>query len=242
MNHLTNQRFAEWATQPSAGGLGDPAGRIWFCGIEPGSYEGDFEALARAVDNGAQPLEAYGWDTNLRHRFGLWQAKLLTAIADRPDGAHRTACRDVRLLKLNLYPVALPDSRDHRWKERDFASVTGLPTKALYRAWCEAVRFPVLAHLVADHRPRLIVASGLTYVERFISAFGGVTGVSRWREIELDDGARFYSIDLAGGATNLAVIPFYGKPGALNTDDRVTEMGKRIHREAGIEDAGWLGE
>ena len=248
MINLTNDKFADWATQPSAGGLGDPAGKIWFCGIEPGSARsvhggaaGDFERLRKAVAGGAQPLRPYDWDSNLRHRFGLWQAKLLTAIADKPRGSHKSACRGVPLLKLNLYPVSLRDSRDHRWSEHDFASTTGLPTKALYRAWCEAVRFPALARLVAEHRPRLIVGSGLSFVERFVAAFGGVTGVSRWREVQLGDGLRFYAIDLAGGSTHLAVIPFYGKPGALNSDDVVLSIGNRIRQEAGIIDAGWLG-
>lgn len=245
---LTNGKFADWAVQPSAGGFGDPAGSIWFCGIEPGSArsvnkgaEGDFERLKRAVAGGAEPLRPYDWDVNLRHRFGLWQAKLLTAIADKPQDSHRTACRNVRLLKLNLYPVALADSRDHRWSEREFASVTGLPTKALYRAWCEGVRFPMLARLVAEHRPRLIVGSGLSFVERFVAAFGGATGVSRWRGVQFEAGLRFYAIDLAGGATHLAVIPFYGKPGALNSDDMVLRMGHRLRQEAGITDAAWLG-
>ena len=245
---VTNGKFADWAVQPSAGGLGDPAGRVWLCGIEPGSARGvhdgavgDFDRLRKAVANGAQALRPYDWNANLSHRFGLWQAKLLTAIADKPGGTHKTACREVRLLKLNLYPVSLPDTRDHRWAEHDFAVLTGLPTKALYRAWCEAERFPVLARLVAEHRPRLIVCSGLSLVERFIAAFAGTGGVSRWREVTLDQGIRFYAIDLAGGSTHLAVIPFYGKPGALNTDDMVLRMGHRIRQEAGIIEPAWLG-
>lgn len=245
---LTNGKFAEWAAQPSSGGLGDPAGRVWFCGIEPGSARGvhggapgDFERLRRAVAGGAQALRPYDWDANLRHRFGLWQAKLLTAIADKPRGSHKTACRTVPLLKLNLYPVSFPDSRDHRWTEFDFANTTGIPTKALYRAWCEAVRFPVLAHLVVEHRPRLIVGSGLSFVERFVAAFAGATGVSRWREVQLWGDLRYYAIDLAGGATHLAVLPFYGKPGALNSDDAVVRIGHRLREEAGITDPAWLG-
>jgi hypothetical protein len=245
---LTNGKFADWAVQPSSGGSGDPSANVWFCGIEPGSARtvhqgavGDFGRLRDAIAGGAQPRRPYNWDENLRHRFGLWQSKLLTAIADRPQGSHRTACRDVPLMKLNLYPVSFPDSRDHRWSEHDFAGTTGIPTKALYRAWCEAVRFPVLARFVAEHRPRLIVGSGLTFVERFIAAFGGATGVSRWREVQLEDGVRYYAIDLAGSSTHLAVIPFYGRPGALNSDDLVLRIGHRIRQEAGLLDAAWLG-
>lgn len=237
MTEMTvNENFAKWATSYSGcdgGDIGSPARpAIWFCGIEWGGGR-DAGHLAKEITRDvSQPPPGYPhWEHNLAYRFHQQASKLLAAIAGHPVANTRhflqqaqPFCQNSGYFKLNLFPVAFKDTNHARW-QADYAAVTGLASKQDYLDWCRQHRLAALRARAAEHRPRLIVCVGKTFVQDFKRAFLDNHEVFMQRKpiagLEL-----LYKRNAEGAL--VVVLPFMINRNGLTRNDSIQQFGDQI--------------
>lgn len=226
--------FSRWAMGYSGCDGGNLGGSIWFCGIEYGGNEAEDKFQFADV---SVPLDISDAE---RRKFFVYQynikiAKLYSAIIGAEVSTYlQTALRD-RLFakesccfKMNLYPISFHHDSDDLWQKWLYRK-TGLPTKSIYRAWCQIHRFPKIRKWITQYSPKLIVATGITYKNEFIMAFDDVETIYRNKaKPEPLSGREFVSLEINEDKTILAIIPFLGGRYGLNSDIHLQEFGKRI--------------
>jgi len=234
-------KIKEWASSLSGCDGGNIKADTWLCGIEwgGGSVEGYYETqLRQEIEKGAGPvnLKSFDWNDSLTYKYGLSFAKLYTAIngEEVEDYAKVTELTGCELFKLNLYPIAF-DSTDHDlWHKNKLDEITGFKSKLIFNTWCLFNRFPAFAKLRKEHKPKLIIGTGVDYLRDFLMFFGAAECVSNLHsgKIEADSEANkydrtFYWVHLDGG-TLLVVIPFFSGRYGLNSNVLLQKMGERI--------------
>jgi hypothetical protein len=226
--------FGEWAVGYSGCDGGNLKGEVWVCGIEYGG--GVVESDLRFDPM----LEPWCWpeesiDEALSYQYNRKLAKLYAAIKGEPVGMcmdvakrDRIFQKDGPMFKLNLYPIAFKNASDELWEEWIYKK-TGLPTKSLYRAWCQIHRFKAIRSWVAEYSPKLIIGTGRGYLSDFVLAFGGLEclydGTGRTEKIGDRD---LFIRSVNGGRTQLAVTPFLGNRHGLSSDAQLEDFGKAI--------------
>jgi hypothetical protein len=160
--------FREWGVSEYAGcDGGDPLAKTWVLGFEHGesAAEGDGQAVG---DDG------YPISRQRTYRYNRQVFKLLTAIegGDVKDW-HSFAEREQPFVrgssdyfKGNLYPYPCHD--DVAWSDAA-QSATGFASKERYRAWCRNHRFPAVEQWIARAAPDLVIATGITRRDEFLS-------------------------------------------------------------------------
>lgn len=249
-----NSNFANWANSLTGCDGGDIINSdIWVCGIEWGwgkdksQTQTDYEARLRKYysEELSKEMEEIGEHKNdeydilgeTGYQFGQKFSKLYAVIRGHELADHlEVARRSLRteIYKMNLYPIAFPDTKQDYWSKYGLSNVTGIETRELYLAWCRVHRFPCFANSVKNYRPKLIIGTGTSYTADFILAFGGELGLTNLeRETVMPDSSRngrareiyFASI---GETTTLVVTPFFGGYYGLNSDHLIREVGKKI--------------
>jgi len=249
-----NQDFAKWACSLSGCDGGDlDNSEIWISGIEWGygklksdTTEEHEQKLKSYYDNDLvkdftsdEPLyeKTYDIGGQTDYQFGRTFAKLYAAIHGHKVSDYERYVAETNgteVFKLNLYPIAFPETADSYWRQYGLHSITGLETKSLYRTWCSLQRFPVFAELVRERKPKLIIGAGKTYLNEFALAFGGERGISDFGRIEIepDSGRNGRARELFWGRigehSTLVVTPFCGRQQNLNSDYLVEQFGKEI--------------
>ena len=138
--------------------------------------------------------------------------------------------------KLNLFPIAFHGDREELWEHWLFEK-TGFATKSLYRAWCQAHRFPVFRSWVETYRPRVIIGTSRSYETEFAMAFGGA-GERLFanmkllkhgdHRVDLGEGRTMSWVALDEGQTLLVVTPFLGGRWGLHSDALMKRTGEKI--------------
>lgn len=228
--------FERWATGYSGLDGGNPRGPIWFCGIEWGGKEnkdgfvfGDAETLNSIS---ADKLQKF-----LRHKYSQSMVKLYAALMGEElknckeiANRKKVFAEDSDLFKLNLYPLSFPAEDDNFWEEWHFEK-TGLPTKSLYRAWCQVHRFAKFTEWARHYAPKLIIGTGLSHDKDFVMAFGGVSkffkSVSAMNTEAVSNKSLKW-LPINDGKTILAIAPFLGGWHGLNSDMQLGAFGQRI--------------
>lgn len=246
-----NKDFEEWACSLSGCDGGNLAADIWFCGIEYGSAsanEGEYyKNLKEEIEKGkSSPETSYDWKLSLKYSYGRTLAKLYRAIK---GGDPRIGygdyisdnCNGSEIFALNLYPIAFDSTSVEHWKANDLDKLIGFNEKHLYQTWCMLNRFPGIAKIREDRKPKLIVCAGVSYLREFLLCFGG-WDKNHWIESadlepkEKDTNPyirKYYWIKLSGGTT-LVVVPFFSGRYGLNSDYLIGEMGGKLRELAGI--------
>ncbi len=223
--------FKKWACSYSGCDGGNPDGKIWFCGIEPGGkFDFDLKDVSQPPERPKKFFKSSPYNQNT--------AKLYAAIVKKNLEGYRKLdvfTRDSNSFKLNLYPINLPGDRDDFWKKPHFEK-TGIPTKEIYRAWCQENRFPQIRNWMKQHSPKLIVATGSSYQLDFLLAFGGIEFI--YKELppvklsEEHENISLYFLSVNDGKTLLAITPFLGGRYGLNSYEKIRRAGEKIQEEA----------
>lgn len=240
MTFEATQDFANWATGFAGCDGGNKLGSIWLCGIEWGAKKTDQD-----VDYSSEfskdvrfPPEGFTKKSDNDYGFNRRFLKLLAAMQSDPTKDHLYLYnsepipfhKDSDLFKINVYPIAFNRDSDELWGERLWRA-TGLPTKSLYRAWCQKYRFPVMKSWIEKYSPKLIIATGWTYRSDYKLAFGGIEAIYGNATTNIDivlDDKKLEFLEINGGKTILAIIPFLGGTNGLNSDKRIGAYGRAL--------------
>lgn len=238
--------FKKWACSLSGCDGGNIDADTWLCGIEwgGGSEEYYSKELPEEIKNGTYKPEQnhYDWKDSITGRspFGRSFAKLYSAIdgenvenyskfvSQKWDGSE--------IFKLNLYPIAFDSTDTVLWHKYKLKEITGFDEKHLFQTWCFINRFPYFSKLRKEKRPKLIVCTGVSYLQDFFICFGGNSKNSAMMQYEdiqpspdskVQNKRRFYWIRL-DNHTTLVVIPFFSGSYGLNSDFLLQTIGDRI--------------
>lgn len=247
-NALTaTKAFEKWATGFSGCDGGNLDGDYWFCGIEwSGNYTEE-----ELVDDFAKDYSMPGnWGKSeqefnqiLAAQYNRKILKLYSSIIGRDVEKYRHLLNEDEMpfsktsktLKLNLYPLAFNQDQDEGWRTQHWLyERTGLASKSLYRAWCQAHRFPIFRSAVEKHRPKVIVGTSRSYRDEYAMAFAGeghtfIEATRQLRENEeviLDRKINWTMLD--EGRTLLVVTPFLGGRWGLTSDEQLRQTGELI--------------
>jgi hypothetical protein len=234
MEIRSNPEFEEWATGYSGCDGGNLKGPIWFCGIEFGGGHTKESLVFSNVSNPPSiPFEKL--NKQLRFQYNQKVAKLYTAVSQEPLTTWRDVAKATQLFgsnsgifKMNLYPIAFHRDSDELWESWLFER-TGLPTKSIYRAWCQLYRFPQIKKWMEYGNPRLIIGTGLSYTDHFNFAFSGNDAAYQpFENEEKIETCRLLWRLINSGTTVLAVVPFLGGASGLKSDVQLTAIGQRL--------------
>jgi hypothetical protein len=239
--------FKEWACSLSGCDGGNPDAQTWVCGIEwggGGKDDGPYykNQLPEEIKKGRVSLshDQYGWADSIRYPYGRSVAKLYASITDHKVEEYRTLVADKwngsELFTLNLYPIAFNSTDSTLWSKCGLDKTTVFGEKHLFQMWCILNRFPEYAKLRREKRPKLIIGTGVGYLQDFFLCFGGDKNDSE--RITFGDikptlatsrpnPRRYYWVKL-NGETLLVVIPFFTGSYGLNSNFLLQEMGERI--------------
>lgn len=223
---------------------GNPDADLWICGIEHG---GALEDLGTKLQPEPHPG---AWTPEFRADhpdFYRWQyhqkvAKLLIALeallsgddanpdlsphAYRPYMAEKLYVEGGRNFKLNLFPLASPYVRSDAWAQA-YRSHPYLEDKSTYYQRCREKRFPFFRQIRAQHAPKVIIGTGVTFKDAFASAFGFDGQPDEFVLSTSDPVARRCFRYQEEGAA-LYVTPFLGGPHGLNSNALITELARVI--------------
>lgn len=238
--------FKEWACSLSGCDGGNIDADTWLCGIEWGGGSKDKEyypeKLPKQIKNGAYQPEQnhYDWKDSITYPYGRSFAKLYSAITgDKVENYLELVSKKwngSEIFKLNLYPIAFDSTDTLLWHKYKLKEITGFDEKHLFQTWCFINRFPYLSKLREEKRPKLIVCTGVGYLQDFFICFGGNSensAMMQYEDIEpsldskVQNKRRFYWVRL-DSHTTLVVIPFFSGPYGLNSDLLLQTIGDRI--------------
>ena len=224
---------------------GNPAAAVWICGIEHG---GDSD---KDIADLSPELEPGYWTEKFKNdtpKFSTWPyhqwvAKLMVALRRHEQGLQlevnldgwREYLRDELYaltgdtFKLNLFPLQSPRVNDHKWRDA-YGARLGLTRKSEYLELCRGARFSFLRNLRGRHKPRIIVGTGKTCRDDFVSAFGFHGIIPEVVQLHADGATRENFIYRDDGTT-LIVCPFFGGRFGLGRNALIWELAKQIHDE-----------
>ena len=230
--------FTKWATAYSGcdgGDVGSAEFRsIWFCGIEwGGGHSANVDVLNTmfSEDHSSPPPGYDLWTENLAYIFN-WQAmKLLAVIEGRQVSDYKKFAEDVQpftigsggYFKMNLYPLAFRNTSHEHWAG-EFSKSTGFIDKSAYLSWIKAKRFPVIRSWVQSHAPKIVICTGITYLDDFRAAFGDAD--TDFTTESIDDRLLVHGKKCRG--TLIVVIPFRVNRNGLTKNVTIQKFGERI--------------
>jgi len=240
------ENLREWACSLSGCDGGNVKADTWLCGIEWGggsNNDGIYytDELPNEISNGAVTLQSikFDWKDSLTYTYGRSFAKLWTVIND--DNGKAENYRDVssldgsQLFKLNLYPIAF-DSTDHDlWHKYNLDKITGFENKYLFNTWCFFNRFSAYSKLREEHKPKLIICTGVDYLRDFLMCFVGNENIDQLNvgsvegKSEKNKYIRKYYWVKANG-TLIVIIPFFSGRYGLNSDFLLEQVGQAIKK------------
>ncbi|CAB3795477.1 hypothetical protein LMG28614_04183 [Paraburkholderia ultramafica] len=227
--------------------------KLWLCGIEHGKDCATLEDVTPEHEHDAWSIERRVKEAAGKHRsWPLWEkvAKIVVGIrrnvleeaGTNPGNLTWQHYRDNYLygqdsyeFKLNLFPLASPQVNSRNWESTHQAQPE-LSDKEQYRNLCRnGGRFEFMRELRKTHHPKVIIATGTTSLEDFVSAFGFEGCPHEEIVIGNRDNERrlFVYVDRnAGGSeTRLVVTPFLSyRRYCLNTDALLEALASCVAR------------
>jgi transcriptional activator of eps genes len=222
-------------------------------GIEHGS---DAEALCTVTPE----CEPGAWTTERRtehsaqyRRWPYWRnvAKVVVGIqqASMRDDKLPVPALDWRIyrdrylysregweFKLNLFPLPTAHVSSEDWMKA-YGAHPALADKERYRSLCrERGRFDFMRQLRLQHRPKVILATGVGSRNDFVDAFG--LGEIEAQEVFIGVGKSLRRLFIYeqqypdGSHTALVVTPFLGSPNGINSTALLNELASYV--------ASWL--
>jgi len=226
--------------------------KLWLCGIEHGEGCAALEDVTPEHKPGAWSAERRGKANGEHRSWPLWEkvAKLVVGIRrnvleearTNPGNLTWEHYRDDFLygqdgyeFKLNLFPLASPQVNSRNWASAHDVQPE-LRDKEQYRNLCRnGGRFEFMRELRNTHHPKVIIATGKTSLEDFVSAFGfegcpheEIVIGNRGNERRL---SVYVARDADGLETRLVVTPFLSyRRYCLNTDELLEALASCVAR------------
>ncbi len=219
---------------------GNRKANIWICGIE---YGGGFDDIKELITKeSSKRIEDRFWDNEFRERhpnYSAWPyhqkvAKFMLAVSQSHDELRisvenykdymreKLYTENGDSFKLNLFPFSSPSVSDPRWKENYQTICTN---RDEYYDRCRRKRFTKFSNLRKEHRPKVIIGTGITHNNYFLEAFGFRQDheYKMW-ELSHNRRCRIYEDDLGV----LVVSPFFGGRYGMNRDGLLIELAKQV--------------
>ena len=217
------------------GDLGTPENpSIWLLGIEPGWSIADAAAEAQNTPQRDAEHERYSVELQLGWPYNVKAFKLLAGIAGQATSdylAFATAARPFErgctgYLKANLFSE--PFNNIAEW-DQAATELTGFASKPEYQDWLRQERFAVLREMIAKHRPKVVIGTGLTYLHDFMN-ITGTTQEPEAQRFEVNGHSKRMHISTSG-TVPLAVLPhFTGGSHGLNSEESVRIAAEAIRK------------
>ncbi|NVK25957.1 MAG: hypothetical protein HWE10_13605 [Gammaproteobacteria bacterium] len=203
-------KINEWlASYSGCDGGNIQSSELWLSGIEWGYEKKDgqtqdeqYESVikyhktdtARDIEKGfTEPYSnKFAMHENINGTFGRNTAKLITAIMGQPVSEYVETSKemgDSKIFKVNLYPAAMPATHGKYWRACGLHDVTGFETKGEYKQACKDIRFPFFREQIKQYTPKLILTTGVSYLDDFRKCF-----------TELESSGEFESIEIKGNS------------------------------------------
>lgn len=228
----TNE-FVSWAMGFAGCDGGNLAGNVWCCGIEYGGDPDEHDLEFSDVSTPSVVTDAQ-LTAILRYQYNIKLAKFLCTLLGKEIAAYSEVAHEEGFFsghsdffRMNLYPISFASSSDESWPWWLY-HLTGLPTKSIYRAWCQQHRFRWVRALVRKHSPRLIIGTGKSFDTDFVLAFDNIEGLyDPWcSEILGERELKWKRIN--DDRTILAITPFLGGRYGLSSDVLIARFGSRL--------------
>jgi len=225
-------RFLETCEGGDAGTPDNPS--IWVVGIEPGWTIADAVADAKADPELDAERERYSIELQLQWPYNVKAFKLLAGIAGRSTKDHKAFAEEARpfekgsvgYFKANLFPE--PFNNVGEW-DAEATELTGFGSKPEYQDWLRDARFAVLREMIAKHRPKLLIGTGLTHLHDFMN-ITGTTQESEAIRFEVNGHSKRMHISTSG-VVPMAVVPhFTGGSHGLNSEESVRIAADKIRQ------------
>jgi hypothetical protein len=238
-----NENYKKWACSLSGCNGGNIKADTWICGIEWGGGYTDYQKdLTVDINQGKidNPSDKYDWNVQNTYTYGRSFAKLYTAIHNVSDDYNIENYQNYienlegnEVFKLNLYPVSFKDTNYKLWHQHNLDEITGFKNKYLYQLWFFFNRFPKFAELRKEHKPKLIICTGVDYLVDFLMCFGATENIDNIQVGTIKGNSdknkyerTYYHIKI--DKTLLVVVPFFSGSYGLNSYYLLNEMGKAI--------------
>jgi len=257
LNNKLNGKFKEWACSFSGCDAGNIQSPIWISGIEWGfgkkRTESDqeyadklkkyySEELPEEISKGFYEGRYKNYEMGneaLTYQYGQKVAKLYTAIQGKDISESIEIAKSSKgseIFRMNLYPISFPNEGDELWDKYGLEGITGLQSKQIYRTWCFLHRFPWIAEQVKQHKPKLLIGTGIGYLTDFIVSFGG-SNLAEFinKETIIGDPAnpktstRTMYWTKINEQTTIVITPFFGGVYGLNSDALLRAFGNKIN-------------
>lgn len=232
------------------GDIGAPESpSIWFCGIEWGgghkNDKGEFfnkdELLKMFSESRETPplgfkdwvdrkgVSRSAWEENVAYIFNWRAMKLLSALNGGDVGAYKAFAESTKpfiegakgYFKMNIYPLAFRNTSHSHW-QKSFAEATGFLTKNEYKEWIKNNRFPIMRGWTKTHKPKIIICTGITYIEEFCAAFAVDIESLNVKNVK---GLKLHWVKNEDGVF-VFVIPFMVNRYGLTRDDSIQAFGE----------------
>ena len=203
----------------------------WLMGVEPGWSLKDQLREKQGVPAPRQLDTSYSVELQLGWPFNRTAFKLLCAIEGGEPRDYEAFARRTRpfeqgskgYFKANLFP--LPFNNLAEWDE-EARRDTGFGCKVDYQKWLREVRFPVLSSQLELHRPKVLIATGLSHLQDFLQVVKAQPG----QEHAISVNSHSKRVHIAtGGLVPLVVLPHLsGGPNGLNSNAAVSMAAELI--------------
>jgi len=252
------QNFIDWACSFSGCDGGSASADYWFCGIEWGFGKGKLEDndsyqkrlkkyyevdLPEEIQMGNyNPFDEYDMKEHIAYPYGVSLAKLYTAMIGKDVAAFNDVVRESNgneIFKMNLYPIAFRNTDYRFWQEHNMEETTGFQEKHIFRTWCFLHRFPSISEKLKqmNSKPKVIVGTGVSYLDDFFACFAGPKGADNIRMEKLKPKSeknskvdRTFYWSKIHSETMLFVVPFFSGQYGLNSNYLLQEMGNEINK------------
>lgn len=236
-----DKNVIEWACSLSGCDGGSLNAPIWISGIEWGGGDEEYytKQLPEEIAKGKYtPSETYNWKDSLTYKYGTSLAKLITSYHGFDTSEYKIfaeKCTGNEIFKLNLYPIAFRSTSDDAWEKYNLPEIIGFQEKNLFKTWCFLHRFPNIAKIVEKYAPKIIICTGIDYLNDFFSCYA--------RHIDIDTPINYVEVQSESennahkrrlywskinSKTTLCVIPFFSGAYGLNSDELLQKFGKKI--------------
>lgn len=208
----------------------------WVMGVEPGYSLKDLQSEKAGKPEPRDTDTSYPVERQLIYPFNRTAFKLLHALeGGSPEDyvAFATRARPFErgskgYFKANLFP--LPFNNLKEWDEAT-RCYTGFESKPDYLNWLREVRFPILSSQLDQHRPKLLLATGLSHLKDFLQVAKAQPGQDH--RFSVNGHTKRMHVAL-GGLVPLVVLPHLsGGPNGLNSNAAVSMAAGVILRETG---------
>lgn len=212
--------------------IGSPESRTtWVFGIEPGWSVRDQARLNADIEASREQSDIHSVETQLESPYNRNAFKLLCAMDGGAPENYLEFAKRVRpfergsrgYFKGNLFPI--PVNKLITWDE-EARRDTGFESKAEYQSWVRKVRLPLLSSKVEQHRPRVLIGTGIGSLEDF-------RNVARATEVQEHtftvNGHKKRMFVATDGLVPLVVLPHIsGSHWGLNSNESIAKAAKVI--------------